>query len=162
MLDSILVAALLSATHIKQIYVLMPAQLVVYGILMGALALIFRRYHGQPFWLSLRWIPTNLSTFLVTGYGVITAFVVVAGSALIGTPDNDSLMKQLLSDPTSAIMLGIVGVTLAPLCEEIVFRGFLQPLLVRSLGAVPGILLAARRSASCTFRNTAIPGVTRC
>jgi membrane protease YdiL (CAAX protease family) len=27
--------------------------------------------------------------------------------------------------------------------EELIFRGFLQPLLVRSLGAVPGILAAA-------------------
>ena len=29
------------------------------------------------------------------------------------------------------------------LCEELAFRGFLQPLLARSLGAAPAILLAA-------------------
>ena len=29
------------------------------------------------------------------------------------------------------------------MCEELAFRGFLQPLLVRSLGTVPGILAAA-------------------
>ena len=42
-----------------------------------------------------------------------------------------------------AVMIGIIGTTLAPLCEEIVFRGFLQPLLVRSFGAASGVLLAA-------------------
>jgi membrane protease YdiL (CAAX protease family) len=40
------------------------------------------------------------------------------------------------------ILLATFGVTLGPLCEELAFRGFLQPLLVRSLGAVPGILAA--------------------
>jgi len=39
--------------------------------------------------------------------------------------------------------MGALGITLAPLCEELGFRGFLQPLLVRSLGAVPGVLLTA-------------------
>jgi len=41
------------------------------------------------------------------------------------------------------LFIAVIGTTLAPLCEEIVFRGFLQPLLVRSFGAAPGILLAA-------------------
>jgi len=66
----------------------------------------------------------------------------VAG-ALMRIPDNDSPMKALLSDPVSILMIAVIGTTLAPVCEEIVFRGFLQPLLVRSFGAAPGILLAA-------------------
>ena len=32
---------------------------------------------------------------------------------------------------------------MAPVCEELMFRGFLQPLLVRSLGAAAGILATA-------------------
>ena len=32
---------------------------------------------------------------------------------------------------------------MAPVCEELIFRGFLQPLLVRSLGAPAGILATA-------------------
>jgi membrane protease YdiL (CAAX protease family) len=43
----------------------------------------------------------------------------------------------------SRILLAVFGTTLGPLCEELAFRGFLQPLLVRSLGAVTGILAAA-------------------
>ena len=52
-------------------------------------------------------------------------------------------MLDLLKDRTSIILIAIFGVTLGPLCEELAFRGFLQPLLVRSLGTVPGILAAA-------------------
>jgi hypothetical protein len=52
-------------------------------------------------------------------------------------------MKQLLSDRTSVLLVAVFGITLGPLCEELAFRGFMQPLLVRSLGAAPGVILAA-------------------
>ena len=67
----------------------------------------------------------------------------MVASVLMRTPDIDSPMKALLSDPTSVMLVALLGITIGPVCEEIVFRGFLQPLLVRSLGALPGILLAA-------------------
>ena len=52
-------------------------------------------------------------------------------------------MTHLMETRTDLMVMGALRVTLAPLCEELAFRGFLQPLLVRSLGAAPGILLAA-------------------
>ena len=39
--------------------------------------------------------------------------------------------------------MAIFGTIVAPVCEELMFRGFLQPLLVRSLGVVAGILATA-------------------
>jgi hypothetical protein len=141
--ESLLIAALTSATHFKQIYVLMPAQVLLYAFLLGTLAVIFRRYYDRPFWQSLRWAPPRVSLSFVAACGVVAAFAVMLASLLIRTPDIDSPMKALLSDPASVVMIAILGTTLAPMCEEIVFRGFLQPLLVRSLGAAPGILLAA-------------------
>ena len=52
-------------------------------------------------------------------------------------------MKEFLTRRSSVVLLAIFGTTLGPLCEELAFRGFMQPLFVRSLGAIPGILLAA-------------------
>ena len=141
--ESLLMAALITATHVKQIYVLMPAQVLLYGFLLATLALIFRRYYGRPFWHSLRWASAGVSGPFVATCGVLAALAVMVGSVLMRTPDIDSPMKALLADPASVIMIAVIGTTLAPVCEEIVFRGFLQPLLVRSLGAAPGILLAA-------------------
>jgi membrane protease YdiL (CAAX protease family) len=39
--------------------------------------------------------------------------------------------------------MAIFGIGIAPVCEELAFRGFLQPLLVRTFGVLPGILLAS-------------------
>jgi membrane protease YdiL (CAAX protease family) len=138
-----LLAASIPTAHIKRAFILFPAQVLLYAFLLGALAFIFRRYYGKPFWQSLRWTPAEWSTPFVATCGVFAAVAVVVASVLMRTPDIDSPMKALLSDPASVVMIAVLGTTLAPVCEEIVFRGFLQPLLVRSLGAAPGILLAA-------------------
>ncbi len=37
----------------------------------------------------------------------------------------------------------MIGTTIGPLCEELVFRGFMQPLFVRTLGPLVGILITA-------------------
>jgi membrane protease YdiL (CAAX protease family) len=129
--------------HVKQIFVLLPAQVLLYAFLLGALALIFRRYYGRPFWRSLHWTPADWSTPFVATCGVLVALTVAVASLLLRTPDIDSPMKALLADRTSVLLVAVLGTTLGPVFEEIVFRGFLQPLLVRSLGAAPGILLAA-------------------
>jgi membrane protease YdiL (CAAX protease family) len=141
--ESLLMAALIDATHVRRAFVLFPAQVALYAFLLGALAFIFRRYYGRPFWQSLRWTPARFSTQFVATCGVMAAFAVRLASVLLRTPDIDSPMKALLSDPTSILMIAVIGTTLAPMFEEIVFRGFLQPLLVRSFGAAPGILAAA-------------------
>ena len=141
--ESVAAGAILTVTHVKQIFVLLPAQFVLYGFLLGTLALIFRRYYGRPFWRSLRWVPGNLSTVAAATCGVAAAMSVMFASVLLRTPDINSPMKALLSDRTSMVLVGILGTTIAPACEEILFRGFLQPLLVRSVGPAGGILMAA-------------------
>jgi CAAX protease family protein len=58
-------------------------------------------------------------------------------------PTTTNPMMELLKDRVSIVLVAIFGVTMGPLCEELAFRGFLQPLLVRSLGALPGIAAAS-------------------
>jgi membrane protease YdiL (CAAX protease family) len=57
------------------------------------------------------------------------------------TPEIDLPFQQMLGNAATTISLGIVVVILGPVCEELAFRGFLMPLLVRSLGAAGGIVL---------------------
>ena len=75
--------------------------------------------------------------------GFVTGVLVVIASNLIHTPDTPNPMTELMEGRASVILMACFGVTLGPLFEELGFRGFLQPLLVRSFGAVAGILLTA-------------------
>ena len=52
-------------------------------------------------------------------------------------------IQDLLVDRTSVILVGLMAVTLGPVCEELAFRGFLLPLLVRSFGVWLGLLLSS-------------------
>jgi membrane protease YdiL (CAAX protease family) len=51
-------------------------------------------------------------------------------------------MTKLLHSPGAIIPIAIFGVTVAPVVEELVFRGFLQPLLKRDVGTVAAIIAA--------------------
>ncbi len=117
--------------------------IVLYAVLFGSLQVMFRLRYDRPFWRSLGWTPTRMPVMWVILSGMTTAVLVALASSLIHTPTGDNPMTQLLETRADVLVMGILGVTLGPLCEELAFRGFLQPLLVRSLGAVPGIALAA-------------------
>jgi uncharacterized protein len=122
---------------------LLPAQFLGYVFLFGALVAIFRWKYNRPFWRSLAWTDLRLPFSLVMVSGVLTAFGVGVASSLIHTPETSNPMTELMEGRGAMALMTVFGVTFAPLCEELAFRGFLQPLLVRAAGAAPGILLAS-------------------
>jgi uncharacterized protein len=123
---------------------LVPAQFLGYGFLFFTLYLLLKFHYQQPFWQSLRWVRSERPSAARSAlYGFLLAFVVVLLGAALRTPDLQTPMKQLLSDRKSILLISIFAITLGPLCEELAFRGFLQPVLVRSFGPAGGIVLAA-------------------
>jgi uncharacterized protein len=141
-----LVKLLLRILHIHpavQVEEALPEQLMGYLFLFGALGLILRQGYGRPFWESLGWINMRLPIGVIVVFGVLTGVIVVVASNLIRLPETANPMTQLMDTRTAILLMTVFGVTVAPLCEELAFRGFLQPLLARSLGAAPAILLAA-------------------
>ena len=127
----------------NRIYEILPAQFSGYAILFGLLWLLLRVQYGRPFWASLRWVRPALPVSRLVAAGAVLAIAVAGLSLLLRAPDVDSPMKEFLSSRTSVLLLAIFGTTLGPLCEELAFRGFMQPLFVRTLGPVAGVLLAA-------------------
>jgi hypothetical protein len=122
---------------------LVPAQFLGYAFLFFSLYLLLKLHYHRPFRQSLRWVRTRPGVPRTILYGFILAFGVALAGAALRTPDLQTPMKQMLSDRSSVILIAIFGVTLGPLCEELAFRGFLQPVLVKSFGAVAGVILAA-------------------
>jgi membrane protease YdiL (CAAX protease family) len=127
----------------NEVLQLLPAQFLGYLFLFLMVCLMFRVQYGRPFWPSMGWVEPRLGTGAIVAYGVLLAFAVGIASVLLKTPQTETPMSNLLQDRTSLALVAFCGITLGPLCEELIFRGFLQPLFVRSLGPVPGILMAA-------------------
>jgi membrane protease YdiL (CAAX protease family) len=122
---------------------LVPSQFLGYGFVFFALYLLLKLHYHRPFWRSLQWVHTRPGVPRTVLYGFVLAFGVGLAGWALRTPDINTPMKQLLSDRSSVLLISISAVTVGPICEELAFRGFLQPVLVRSLGPVVGILLAA-------------------
>ncbi len=121
---------------------LLPAQFAGYALLFALLYLLLRIEYRRPFWRSLGFVRSKVSLQTAFLLGIVLAFSVGLLGALLRTPDLQTPLKDLLSNWTAIVAVGIVAVTIGPIAEELAFRGFLQPLLTRSLGPMAAIWLA--------------------
>ena len=121
----------------------LPAQVVLYVLIYLALWFIFRVKYGRPMWRSLGWLRSKIPLWasLLGGVG-LSVFVGVVGAAL-RTPQIPSPFDKFMQGPFWIAVFGLFAVLLGPVTEEVIFRGFIQPLLSRSLGITAGILLTA-------------------
>jgi hypothetical protein len=118
------------------------AEFIGYIIVFIALWLLFRR-HDKPLFESLGWIPQPFRPLHLAVLGIaLVAFVVLLGN-LLNIPNTETPFDKLLSDTASRIGIVVFGVTLGPVIEELLFRGFLQPVLVDSMGVFPGIVVTS-------------------
>ncbi len=118
-------------------------QSVIYALLFGSIAMLFRVEYDRPFWRSLGWNHVDRPAVLVL-FGAGAAILVNIFGWLIHVPaTRNPLVDLLLESRFSLALMAVFGVLVAPAAEELLFRGFLQPLLVRSLGPGPGIVAAA-------------------
>lgn len=120
-----------------------PEMLIGYGLLFGALATLFRIQYERPFWQSLGWIPARIGFLWNVILGLGTALLVALVGRLMQTPPTKGPIVEMMKGPGALVLVAIFGTTVAPLCEELVFRGFVQPVLVRQMGAVAGILMTS-------------------
>ena len=93
-----------------------PAQLLGYALMFGALLLMFRIQYDRPFWRSLGWTRLRLPVVWVVLAGLATAYAVaLIGTKLIHIPETSNPLTRLLEDRTSVVWLTVFGVTVAPL-----------------------------------------------
>jgi hypothetical protein len=119
------------------------AQFLGYFLWFALLYALFRRRYEKPFWESLRWHGSNRALSLSMMLGPAVAMGGAIMYAIFGASDVQMPMESLLADRSSVALIGAFATTLGPLCEELAFRGFLMPLLTRSVGRMPAVALAA-------------------
>ncbi len=120
---------------------LIPAQSAAYLGVIAFMVLRVRRVHNRDFKEALRWNwPRPWPLGMVAGVAV--AFAVEYASFYLPIPKSLPIDK-LFQDRQVVWLLAVFGVTLAPLVEELFFRGFLYPVLARRLGMATAVLLTA-------------------
>jgi membrane protease YdiL (CAAX protease family) len=116
------------------------AQLVWYALVFGALYVQLKTRYGRPFWRSLGWkFPFRGMATVLFG-GPLLAIAVGYLGYVLRTPNIEVPFEQMLNNRPTLLLFVVFVVILGPLCEELAFRGFMMPLLVRSFGAVAGIV----------------------
>jgi uncharacterized protein len=108
-----------------------PAEFLGYAITLAFMMAVLRS-RGLPFWRTVRWRWTG-SVVRYVVYGFLLAFAVGFASELLPIPKQLPIEKYF-TDTAGAWLLAVFGVTVAPLMEELFFRGFLYPALARPLG----------------------------
>lgn len=118
-------------------------QMVLYLVLLGGLATMLRLRYQAGFWQAMAWRWPWQGMFLTLLAGPLLAVAMGALGAILQAPRGGMLMDELLQDRLSVLAIGIGATTFGPLCEELLFRGLAQPLLVRDLGLGLGLLLCS-------------------
>jgi len=107
------------------------------------LGLLFHLQYERPFWASLGWRRSHMHALWPVTAGLAAVVGVALLTQIVRLPGTSNRMLDMMNDPVSAALVSIYGITVGPLTEELAFRGFLQPLLVKRWGVVAGILGAA-------------------
>ena len=89
----------------------------------------------------------NLPVALALGAGAVALLLLIAWASGIATPA-DSFLPRV---SPALFLTGTLLVVLQVCAEELLFRGIAQPLLVRALGWMPGVALAALGFAAVHF-----------
>lgn len=117
---------------------LIPAQIAAYALTVGFMVFYVREKYHVGFLRAVRWNKPagNLVWYALAG-GSVLAFASAMAESLLRRWIPKSLpIEQLFSTPRSAYLLAAFGVLVAPLVEELFFRGFLYSGLAKGLSRV--------------------------
>jgi hypothetical protein len=127
------------ATNAK---VIIAAQAAAYPVVLLFIFLLVRTKSDEPFGQAVQWNWPGVTAPAFLAGGVILALVVDGLARFLPIPKSLPV-DTFFHDPGSAYMMAAFGITLAPLLEEMFFRGLLFPLVRRSYGVMVGVLLTA-------------------
>lgn len=130
-----------------QAFFVVLVQAVQSVIVFGYLVAQMHRSFGMPFWHTIGWRPLETGKMprgpvylglLLGGFSLSLAVQLAAKFA--GTKAKLPI-ENLFQDSRSILLLGIMAITIAPLVEETIFRGYIYPVLARGFGVGFGVVV---------------------
>jgi len=122
--------------------VVVAGQALAYVLLLAYMYVLVTRERRRPnFLAAVHWNwPRNVAPYLLSGVALSLALQLLAH--VLPMPKNLPI-DTFFRTPTEAWVITTFGITLAPLMEELFFRGFLYPVLARSIGFTAAIFITA-------------------
>ena len=135
----------LSKAFLHDTLYLVMLQLASYLFVIGFMALLAWNRHQVSLPQAISWnAPSGRQAGYAVCGGIVLALVSDVGNVVLGPWIPKSLpITELFKDRPSAFLLAGFGILVAPLMEEMFFRGFLYPALARFTGVLPSIVLTA-------------------
>ena len=139
-------AALQKSANNKSLFLIINQTLLSLGLL-GYLAAHLRAHYRSPFWRTIGWRPLETGRIprrivylsLILG-GFMLSLLVQLSSAVLQSKAKMPI-ETFFQDRRSAFLLMLMGVLIAPLVEETIFRGYIYPVVARSFGIRAGIVI---------------------
>jgi membrane protease YdiL (CAAX protease family) len=126
-------------------FFLVPTQLAVYLIVVGFMAFLAWARHRTSLGQAIRWnLPGRRLAIYALAIGGGLAVFSDLGEAVFQRWIPKSLpITEFFQDRGSALLLAGFGILIAPLVEEMLFRGFLYPALSRWIGIAPAVVITS-------------------
>jgi membrane protease YdiL (CAAX protease family) len=122
--------------------VIIGSQSAAYSVAIFFMIALVRNESRQGFWRSIHWNWPRAAALAYLIAGALLAFVVAFTSRWLPIPKSVP-MDQYFSELTGAYLMAVFGITLAPLMEELFFRGMLYPVVRRVSGVTVAVLFTA-------------------
>jgi CAAX protease family protein len=126
----------------KNPLVVVPAQAAAYLVLLAFMYALLSHGYDRGFWRGVHWHFPAARWGLYMAGGVLLAVAIEASSNFLPIPKSLPI-DEFFRNRTSAWLMAAFGTLLAPLVEELFFRGFLYPVLRRRIGVALGMAVTA-------------------
>ena len=125
--------------------VLITSQALLSGATLLFLYVVVRGRSDAPFWQTMGWrgfrnIASSGSVVLRYVFGGFALAVVVGWLGNFVGRESGIPMEELFRSRQSVLMLMALGILVAPLVEETIFRGCIYPVIARRFGITAGII----------------------
>jgi membrane protease YdiL (CAAX protease family) len=122
-----------------------PTEVAAYVIVVAFMALLVWIRHNQKLFEAVHWnMPRQGIALGALGVGAAMGMCSLVAENLLQRWTPKSLpIEEFFKNPSSGYLLAGFGILVAPLVEELFFRGFLYPALARWTGSITAIVITA-------------------
>ncbi len=120
----------------------LAGQAAAYLLVLGCMFFVVRSRSNAKFGPAIQWNWPGRSAVAFFLGGLVLALVVDGLSRFLPVPKSLPI-EDLFTNRANAYLMAVFGLTLAPLLEELFFRGLLYPVLRRRTGLIAAVLLTA-------------------